>query len=31
VVEATRDRYVEAYEAITGEPFSEYLRRTGAA
>jgi phosphoribosylaminoimidazole-succinocarboxamide synthase len=30
VVEGTRERYVEAYEKITGEPFSEWLARTGA-
>jgi phosphoribosylaminoimidazole-succinocarboxamide synthase len=30
VVEGTRQRYVEAYEKITGEPFSEWLARTGA-
>jgi phosphoribosylaminoimidazole-succinocarboxamide synthase len=30
VVEGTRERYVEAYEKITGEPFSEWLSRTGA-
>jgi phosphoribosylaminoimidazole-succinocarboxamide synthase len=30
VVEGTRSRYVEAYERITGEPFDEWLRRTGA-
>jgi phosphoribosylaminoimidazole-succinocarboxamide synthase len=29
VVEGTRARYVEAYEKITGEPFSEWLARTG--
>ena len=27
----TADRYREAYERITGEPFSEYLERMGAA
>jgi len=27
VIEATRGRYLEAYERITGEPFSEYLKR----
>jgi phosphoribosylaminoimidazole-succinocarboxamide synthase len=30
VVEGTRQRYVEAYDKITGEPFSEWLARTGA-
>jgi phosphoribosylaminoimidazole-succinocarboxamide synthase len=30
VVEGTRSRYVEAYERITGEPFGEWLKRTGA-
>jgi phosphoribosylaminoimidazole-succinocarboxamide synthase len=30
VVEGTRARYVEAYEKITGEPFSDWLARTGA-
>ena len=30
VVEGTRERYVEAYEKITGEPFSEWLARTAA-
>jgi phosphoribosylaminoimidazole-succinocarboxamide synthase len=30
VVEGTRARYVEAYEKITGEPFGEWLARTGA-
>jgi phosphoribosylaminoimidazole-succinocarboxamide synthase len=30
VVAGTRERYVEAYEKITGEPFSEWLARTGA-
>jgi phosphoribosylaminoimidazole-succinocarboxamide synthase len=29
VVEGTRRRYVEAYERITGEPFSAWLQRTG--
>jgi phosphoribosylaminoimidazole-succinocarboxamide synthase len=28
VVAGTRDRYVEAYEMITGEPFDEWLLRT---
>jgi phosphoribosylaminoimidazole-succinocarboxamide synthase len=31
VVAGTRARYVEAYELITDEPFSEWLDRTGAA
>jgi len=30
VVEGTRGRYVEAYEAITGEPFSAWTARTAA-
>jgi phosphoribosylaminoimidazole-succinocarboxamide synthase len=30
IVARTREKYVEAYERITGEPFSEWLRRTGA-
>ena len=30
VVQRTRDKYVEAYERITGEPFSGWLKRTGA-
>jgi phosphoribosylaminoimidazole-succinocarboxamide synthase len=30
VVQGTRDRYVEAYEKITGEPFDAWLQRTGA-
>ncbi|MGA2924930.1 MAG: phosphoribosylaminoimidazolesuccinocarboxamide synthase [Solirubrobacteraceae bacterium] len=30
VVQRTRDKYVEAYERITGEPFQAWLRRTGA-
>ncbi len=29
VVEQTRAKYLEAYERITGEPFGEWLRRTG--
>ncbi len=29
VVERTRAKYIEAYERITGEPFGEWLRRTG--
>jgi phosphoribosylaminoimidazole-succinocarboxamide synthase len=31
VVRGTRERYVEAYERITGEPFAAWLGRTGAA
>jgi phosphoribosylaminoimidazole-succinocarboxamide synthase len=31
IVAGTRERYVEAYERITGEPFSAWLQRTGAA
>jgi phosphoribosylaminoimidazole-succinocarboxamide synthase len=31
VVSRTRAKYVEAYERITGEPFEQWLRRTGAA
>ncbi|MHB8240440.1 MAG: phosphoribosylaminoimidazolesuccinocarboxamide synthase [Solirubrobacteraceae bacterium] len=31
VVAGTRARYVEAYERITGEPFDEWLKRSGAA
>ncbi len=31
VVAATADRYREAYERITGEPFSAYLERMGVA
>jgi phosphoribosylaminoimidazole-succinocarboxamide synthase len=30
VVAGTRQRYVEAYERIVGEPFEEWLRRTGS-
>jgi phosphoribosylaminoimidazole-succinocarboxamide synthase len=30
VVEGTRERYVEAYERITGEPFEQWLARTSA-
>ncbi len=29
VVSGTRDRYLEAYERLTGEPFSAYLQRNG--
>jgi phosphoribosylaminoimidazole-succinocarboxamide synthase len=31
VVEGTRARYEEAYQLITGEPFSAWLERSGAA
>jgi phosphoribosylaminoimidazole-succinocarboxamide synthase len=31
VVQGTRGRYREAYEKITGEPFDEWLRRSGAS
>ncbi len=31
VVEQTADRYREAYERITGEPWKDYLRRMGTA
>jgi phosphoribosylaminoimidazole-succinocarboxamide synthase len=31
IVAGTRERYVEAYERITGEPFAAWLQRTGAA
>ena len=27
----TRERYIEAYERITGESFGEWLRLTGAS
>jgi phosphoribosylaminoimidazole-succinocarboxamide synthase len=30
VVQRTRQKYVEAYELITGQPFSDWLSRTGA-
>jgi phosphoribosylaminoimidazole-succinocarboxamide synthase len=30
VVAGTRRRYIEAYERITGEPFEQWLARTGA-
>ncbi len=30
IVARTREKYVEAYERIVGEPFSEWLRRTSA-
>jgi phosphoribosylaminoimidazole-succinocarboxamide synthase len=29
VVARTREKYVDAYERITGQPFDEWLRRTG--
>jgi phosphoribosylaminoimidazole-succinocarboxamide synthase len=31
VVEGTRERYIEAYERIAGEPFQAWLKRSGAA
>jgi phosphoribosylaminoimidazole-succinocarboxamide synthase len=31
VVQKTREKYIEAYEKITGSSFSDWLRRTGAA
>jgi phosphoribosylaminoimidazole-succinocarboxamide synthase len=31
IVERTRAKYVEAYERVTGEPFDNWLRRTGAS
>ena len=31
VVTRTREKYIEAYELITGQPFSEWLSRTGAS
>jgi phosphoribosylaminoimidazole-succinocarboxamide synthase len=31
VVARTRQKYVEAYERIVGEPFGQWLRRTGAS
>lgn len=31
VVSRTREKYIDAYERITGQPFSEWLRRTGAS
>jgi phosphoribosylaminoimidazole-succinocarboxamide synthase len=31
VVEGTRERYIEAYERIAGEPFQAWLERSGAA
>jgi phosphoribosylaminoimidazole-succinocarboxamide synthase len=30
VVARTREKYIEAYQLITGEPFDAWLRRTGA-
>jgi phosphoribosylaminoimidazole-succinocarboxamide synthase len=30
VVARTREKYIEAYERITGEPFDKWLQRTGA-
>jgi phosphoribosylaminoimidazole-succinocarboxamide synthase len=30
VVARTREKYIEAYELITGQPFSDWLARTGA-
>ncbi len=30
VVARTREKYIEAYERITGEPFEKWLQRTGA-
>jgi phosphoribosylaminoimidazole-succinocarboxamide synthase len=29
IVSGTRDRYLEAYQRLTGEPFSAYLQRNG--
>jgi phosphoribosylaminoimidazole-succinocarboxamide synthase len=31
VVARTREKYIEAYERITGRPFAEWLARTGAS
>ena len=31
VVAGTRDRYIEAYEKITGQPFDEWLARTAVS
>jgi phosphoribosylaminoimidazole-succinocarboxamide synthase len=31
VVAGTRERYIQAYELLTGEPFGEWLARTGVA
>jgi phosphoribosylaminoimidazole-succinocarboxamide synthase len=30
IVEGTRQRYEEAYEKVSGEPFSAWLERSGA-
>ncbi len=30
VVARTREKYIEAYELVAGEPFTEWLRRTGS-
>jgi phosphoribosylaminoimidazole-succinocarboxamide synthase len=30
VVARTREKYIEAYELVAGEPFAEWLRRTGS-
>ena len=30
IVERTREKYLEAYERITGDPFGAWLRRTEA-
>jgi phosphoribosylaminoimidazole-succinocarboxamide synthase len=30
VVQRTREKYIEAYERITGEPFSNWVARTGS-
>ncbi len=31
VVRRTREKYIDAYERITGEPFADWLARTGAS
>jgi phosphoribosylaminoimidazole-succinocarboxamide synthase len=31
IVARTREKYVDAYERITGQPFADWLRRTGAS
>jgi hypothetical protein len=31
IVDRTRDLYVDAYERLTGEPFSSWLDRSSAA
>jgi phosphoribosylaminoimidazole-succinocarboxamide synthase len=31
IVHRTRDKYLEAYQRITGEPYENWLRRTGAS